>query len=253
MSSERTKMSQNTKAVIFIALSIFAISFSIGYYVGKGLSPDYSHPQAARIYLASYLKWKAIDSDQIELTLTAGDRIYRFKTGDEKPVFGYLSPEEIKNNRLPKRNPFKEHEKISAYVFPSIGSSGLIATVLKLNPTRYSTKTPSIIAYVVAIATGGFLGYLAGYSDAADFDDPTFRNVLENDVALWSSFEQNMRRLNNLAQVLNKGQYNLEELSQEYGRFELIRLINRCEKEKLLYVGVFDRAQSEAKKLGWME
>jgi len=214
-------MSQNTKTITFIALSIFAVSFSIGFHVGKGLSPDYSHPQAARIYLASYLKWKAIDNDRIEISLTAGDRIYKYATGDEKPNLAYLSPDEIKNNRLPKRNPFKEHEKISAYVFPSIA--------------------------------GGFLGYLAGYSDAADFDNPTFRNVLENDVALWSSFEQNLRQLNNLVQVLNNGQYNLEQLSQKYGRYELIRLINRCEKEKLLYVGVFDRAQNEAKELGWFE
>lgn len=246
-------MSQNTKTITIIALSIFAVSFSIGFHVGKGLSPDYSHPQAARIYLASYLKWKAIDNDRIEISLSAGDRVYKYATGDEKPNLAYLSPEEIKNNRLPKRNPFKEHEKISAYVFPSIGGSGLIATVLKLNPTRYSSKTPSIIAYVVALASGGFLGYLAGYSDAADFDNPTFKNVLENDVALWSSFEQNLRQLNNLAQVLNNGQYNLEQLSQKYGRYELIRLINRCEKEKLLYVGVFDRAQGQAKELGWFE
>jgi len=113
-------------------LGVMSAATICGFMLGRSTSPDSSNPTTAAVYLAMYGKWKRIDANTGELTLSVGPRLYRYRDDFSKVEVNFISLAQMEGYSMPKRNFEKDLPKfIETAVAPASG--GIAATVVATN------------------------------------------------------------------------------------------------------------------------
>lgn len=128
------------------------------------------------------------DNNDVKLAVSAGNHIYEYTLSSNsatrvgKPAF------EIANVPIKKRWALLEDKRIMDFAGIAVSVPAATGALSKISAaTERLTAGPRLGLYIAGaaiLATGGIVGYLTTYNDAADYDNETFQKTLL-DSANW--------------------------------------------------------------------
>jgi hypothetical protein len=183
------------RQTISVVLPILTAALVVGVLVGKHYSWDSANPKTAHIFFARHAKWEPLDGERGKLTLQAGSQILSYTTGDTSVSTRYYSAIEMSQSPMPTVNlDADKKELISLAIAPPV-ASGILSKFVFAGPE--AETLPKNQLFVLGVITAGTfaLGFELGRITEPDYENKVFQDTLKNDVALWSQYESDFRRV----------------------------------------------------------
>jgi Putative serine esterase (DUF676) len=193
--------SSSKSIAIPVALLIVSASSVFGFLLGRLDSIDFSSPDGVPYYLLTQGDWKPLTPESGELAVTLAGRRYIFRTGDTVPRVEFISGKEIIDNPIEKPGILQALNSNSRAWWngperPIVGAAvaaGGVSAIWKAGANF--TQGEARLAGLLALLTGGVLGYWVGSLDRGDPQAGAFAQRLGTDSELWAALDKRFRFL----------------------------------------------------------
>jgi hypothetical protein len=186
--------------LLVAACGILATSFFIGLWIGRKNAPDYSNPQSALFFLWNHARIDKQDSQDVQLSVTAGTYRYQYTLSSNQVKRVALDPIALAKVPTASRWKFLEEWKIADVI--SSGVSGIAAH--KVADHLKEIKSPRgralYLIGALVLASGGIGGFYITHNDPGDYNNKTFVETL-TDPNSWSGWATKIRDCDVLAKI----------------------------------------------------
>jgi hypothetical protein len=207
-SKKRTSARRELRVTLAAVVSFLAITFVLGYYLGRNGSPNWEDTSVVRDFMREHRSARFLpagrpfverifpyteaeslpESGPIELRLPVDDRQFTYRTDIPEKI-----AEDPLSDRDPQaRQPKDYHESViqgGAFVTAAGNFFGHVPL------GKLLIKAPRIIIFAGAtvVCASGVCGYYLGYSKEPNYHSKRFQEMLHNPV-IWRGIAEEYRR-----------------------------------------------------------
>ena len=194
-SKKRTSVRREVSITLGAAVSFLAITFTLGYHLGREGSPDWDDPVVVRDFMEKHYDARFLgsegrqpipESDPIEVSLPVDDRKFTYRTD---------IPEKIAEDLLSvwdrEARPSKDYHEsvIQGTAFATAAGALLNKVPLRQLPAKARN---SIFSAAAVLGAGGICGYYVGYSKEPNYYSKRFQSMLRETV-VWRGLAEDYR------------------------------------------------------------
>ena len=193
-SKKRTSVRREVSITLGAAVSFLAITFTLGYHLGRCGSPNWDNPVFVRDFMKNHYDARFLgsegrqpipESDPIEVSLPVDDRKFTYRTDTEKIAEDPLSVWDR------EARPSKDYHEsvIQGTAFATAAGALLNKVPLRQLPAKARN---SIFGAAAVLGAGGICGYYMGYSKEPNYYSKQFQSTLRDPVE-WRRLAEDYR------------------------------------------------------------
>jgi hypothetical protein len=196
-SKKRTSVRAELRVTLAAAVSFLAVTFVLGYYLGKNRSPDWEDTFVVRDFMRKHSSGPFLPvgrqslpgSDSIELQLVVDDRKFIYTTDPEK-----IDEKEVSLSDRPQaRQPKDYHESVIQGGMWATAAGNIFGRFPISNWLGKAPRSGIFVAGAAVIGASGAYGYYLGYSKEPKYHSKRFQEMLHDPVT-WRGIAEEYRR-----------------------------------------------------------
>ena len=194
--SARQELRVTVGAVVGAVVSFLAITFMLGYHLGRNNSPDWDDTSTVRNFMDKHLSAQFVPAgrqslpeiDPIELSLQTDDQKFTYRTDPEKIVADPLS---VRDRQAPQSKDY--HESVNQGGTWAL-SAGTLLTKAPLGEWLVKAPKSKLFAAAMVIGIGGVCGFYVGYTNEPKYHSKRFQEMLHEPL-VWRGLAEDYRHI----------------------------------------------------------
>jgi hypothetical protein len=203
--SARHELRVTLGAVLGAVVSFLAITFMLGYHLGRSASPNWEDTFVVRDFMDKHLSAQFVpagrqslpESDPtwtanlmwppIELSLQTDDQKFTYRTDTPEKIAEY--PLSVRDRQAPQSKDY--HESVNQGGTWAL-SAGTLLTKAPLGKWLVKAPKSKVFAAAMVIGAGGVCGFYVGYTNEPKYHSKRFQEMLHEPL-VWRGLAEDYR------------------------------------------------------------